>query len=172
MQDIASRLKECGLTMHPEKSKIVYCKDSNRTESYPNEQFTFLGFTFRPRAAQNKKLQYFTSFLPGASDDALKRMRQTVRGWRIHRQTPATLAELAQQCNPTIRGWWNYYGTFYQTAMRGLGQYIDRKLVRWARRKYKTLSRHKRRSEKWLRKMKNVCPQMFFHWHVAGKRVG
>jgi len=45
MQSIASRLGACGLTMHPEKSKIVYCKDSGRTGCYPHVQFTFLGFT-------------------------------------------------------------------------------------------------------------------------------
>jgi RNA-directed DNA polymerase len=168
MREIATRLAECGLTMHPEKSKIVYCKDSNRTEAYPHVQFTFLGFTFRPRKALSKQGRRFTSFLPGASEDALTRMRQTVRGWRIHRQTPALLAELAQQYNPTIRGWWNYYGAFYQTAMHDLLRYIDQKLERWARRKYKTLQRHKRRSAAWLRKMRNVHPQLFVHWSVVG----
>jgi RNA-directed DNA polymerase len=54
MQSIALRLAECGLTMHPEKSKIVYCKDSNRTKPYPHVNFTFLGFTFRPRKALSK----------------------------------------------------------------------------------------------------------------------
>ncbi|WP_332389472.1 group II intron maturase-specific domain-containing protein, partial [Burkholderia ubonensis] len=99
-------------------------------------------------------------------------MRQTVRGWKLHRQTPAKLAELAQQYNPTIRGWWNYYGAFYRTAMHKLSGYIDRKLEQWARRKYKTLTRHKRRSAEWLRKMKELFPRLFFHWHVAGNKVG
>lgn len=172
MQAIASRLKECGLTMHAEKSKVVYCRDSNRTERHPNVAFTFLGFTFRPRKAQSKQGRIFTSFLPGASNDALNRMRQTVRGWRLHRQTPAKLADLAQQCNPTIRGWWNYYGAFYQTAMHKLFNYLDQKLTRWARRKYKTLQRRKRRSVEWLGKMKEVFPDMFFHWRVTGSTVG
>src|SRR5207248_6720451 len=88
MQSIALRLAECGLTMHPEKSKIVYCKDSNRTESSPHVYFTFLGFTFQPRKALSKQRRIFTSFLPGVSKDALKRMRQTVRGWKLNR--PAT----------------------------------------------------------------------------------
>jgi RNA-directed DNA polymerase len=172
MQAIASRLEECGLTMHPEKSKIVYCKDSNRTKRHPNVNFTFLGFTFMPPKALSKQGRIFTSFLPGASNEALKRMRQTVKGWRLHRQTPGKLAELAQQCNPTIRGWWNYYGAFYRTAMYKLFKYLDRKLAQWARRKYKTLSRHQRRSEEWLGKMKDVFPDLFFHWHVAGHEVG
>jgi RNA-directed DNA polymerase len=107
MRSIAERLAECGLTMHPEKSKIVYCQDSNRTESFPHVQFTFLGFTFRPRKAMSKQHRVFTSFLPGVSADAVKRMRKVVRGWRIPRQTPATLAELAEQYNSVLRGWWN-----------------------------------------------------------------
>jgi group II intron reverse transcriptase/maturase len=167
MQAIASRLAECGLTMHPEKSKIVYCKDSNRTQAHPNVSFTFLGFTFRPRKALNRRGRLFTSFLPAVGTQAMKRMRQTVRDWRLPRQTPRTLAELAKQCNPTVRGWWNYYGAFYQSALRDFFRYIDRKLERWAQRKYKSLRRHKRRSGEWLSKMRNVYPRLFEHWRVV-----
>jgi RNA-directed DNA polymerase len=112
MQAIAARLEECGLTMHPEKSKIVYCKQNRRTGTYPQVQFAFLGFTFRPRGARDKENRLFTSFLPGVSKDALKRMRQTVRGWQLHRQTAKTLAELAQQCNSTLRGGGTTMGHF------------------------------------------------------------
>ena len=120
----------------------------------------------------SKQRRLFTSFLPGVSSDAVKRMRKVVRGWRIPRQTPATLAELAEQYNSVIRGWWEYYGTFYQTAMRELFQYIDNKLEQWARRKYKTLSRHKRRSVEWLSRVKKGCPGLFIHWRVFENRVG
>ena len=172
MQSIALRLEECGLLMHPEKSKIVYCKESKRTKVYSQVQFTFLGFTFRPRKAINKQGRIFTGFLPGASDDALKRMRKVVHGWKLHRQTPAKLTDLVQRYNPIIRGWWQYYGAFYRTSMYELFQYIDMKLEQWARRKYKTLRRHKRRSSEWLSKMKKVCPQKFTHWQVIGGAVG
>ena len=172
MQSIALRLEKCGLTMHPEKSKIVYSKDSKRTKVYPQVQFTFLGFTFRPRKAINRQGRVFSGFLPGVSEDALKRMRKTVHGWKLHRQTPGTLSDLAQRYNPIIRGWWQYYGVFYKTAMNGVFQYIDRKLQQWARRKYKTLRRHKRRSVEWLSKMKTVCPRTFTHWQVIGGTVG
>jgi len=172
MRSIACRLEECGLTMHPEKSRVVYCMDSDRTASYPHVHFTFLGFTFRPRKAIDRRRRIFTSFLPGASSDALKRMRKEVRGWRIPRQTPVTLAELAQQYNPKIRGWWNYYGAFYRTAMHKLFRYIDERLEQWARRRYKTLLRRESRSVDWLRRMKNRSPRMFLHWSVVGNQVG
>jgi RNA-directed DNA polymerase len=173
MRSIALRLEECGLTIHPDKSSIVYCKDSNRTGAYSDVQFTFLGFTFRPREALNNRYHWrFTSFLPAVSSDALKRMRQTVRDWRIHRRTSATLEDLALQCNPIIQGWWNYYGTFYQRSMLELFHYVDNKLEQWARRKYKTLSHNKQRGGHWLRKMKMVAPGMFVHWRVVGTTAG
>jgi group II intron reverse transcriptase/maturase len=170
---IALRFEECGLTMHPDKSRIVYCKDSNRTGAYPHVQFTFLGFTFRPREALNNRYHWrFTSFLPAVSSAALKRLRQTVREWRIHRRTSATLDTLAEQCNPIIQGWWNYYGAFYQRSMRDLFHYVDNKLEQWARRKYKTLAHDKRRGGQWLRKMKMVAPCTFVHWRVVGTAAG
>ena len=172
MQKIASRLEECGLTMHPEKSKIVYCKDRGRRGVYPQVEFTFLGFTFRPRRAQDKRGSIFTSFLPGVSQDALKRMREKVASWKLHRQTSTKLVDLARQCNPTIRGWWNYYGAFYRKAMDRLVRVIDQKLSLWARRKYKPLAGRYQRSAQWLGKMKQVFPQMFVHWRYEGYKVG
>jgi enamine deaminase RidA (YjgF/YER057c/UK114 family) len=110
MRSIALRLEECGLAMNPDKSGVVYCKDSNRTGAYSKVQFTFLGFTFRPREALNSRYRRrFTSFLPAVSSAALKRMRQAVRDWRIHRRTSLTLENLAQQCNPIIRNWVTKY---------------------------------------------------------------
>jgi group II intron reverse transcriptase/maturase len=172
MQSIASRLAECGLTMHPEKSKIVYCGKRSQNKAYPTVQFTFLGFTFRPRIAKDKHGRYFTSFLPAVSETALKRMRETVRGWKLHRRTPVTLEELAWQYNSTIRGWMNYYEAFYKSEMQGLYQYLDQKLMQWARRKYKTLTRHKRRSGDWLSKMKDMLPRLFVYWRARESRVG
>ena len=167
MQSIALRLAECGLTMHPDKSKVVYCKDDKRTATYPHVHFTFLGFTFRPRRAITRHNRRFTGFLPGVSTDALKRMRKEVRGWRIHRRTATTLAELAKQYNPVLRGGWNYFGEFYPSAMHSFAIYFDGKLMQWARRKYKTLERREQASVQWLIKMKNIFPRLFFYWSVT-----
>lgn len=172
MRLIASRLAECGLTIHPDKSKIVYCKDGKRTRPFPHVHFTFLGFTFRPRKATGPQRRLFIGFLPGVSNDALKRMRKEVRGWNLTRQTHVSLAALAKQYNPIIQGWWNYYGAFYRTAMFRLHEHIERALARWASRKYKALSRRRQASMQWLRKMKDADPQLFHHWRVVGNKVG
>ncbi|MGB9079430.1 MAG: group II intron maturase-specific domain-containing protein [Terracidiphilus sp.] len=99
-------------------------------------------------------------------------MRKEVRGWNLTRQTHVSLAALAKQYNPIIQGWWNYYGAFYRTAMFRLHEHIERALARWASRKYKALSRRRRASMQWLRKMKDADPQLFHHWRVVGNKVG
>ena len=171
LSGIAKRLEECRLEMHPDKSKIVYCKDSNRTAS-PEDipvQFTFLGFAFRPRQAVNPNGDRFTSFLPGASPEACKRMRGVIKSGNMQRQTPADIEELSRLYNPVLAGWWNYYGSFQPTEMRKVYELVDQKLARWARRKYKPLARHKRRSVYWLGRLAHRKPELFTHWTKLGK---
>ena len=165
---IGKRLKQCKLTLHPTKSKIVYCRDSNRQLVYPLTQFTFLGFTFRPRSAVNKDGERFTSFLPAVSNEALKSMRARIKTWRLSTRTPATLEELSRLYNPIIRGWFQYYSHFYPTQMRKLADYLQLRLGRWARRKYKRLAGHKRKSAHWLKHVAESRPYLFAHWHYFG----
>lgn len=163
-QLMGERFRACGLELHPLKTRIVYCKDSNRRGGYPHVQFTFLGFTFRPRSAVNRAGVRFTSFLPGASGEALKRMRQQIRSWHLPRQTPGTLREFSRKYGAILRGWWQYYGSFYPTAMSSVFQHFDLALCYWARRKFKTLSRHKRLSRRWLAHVARREPDLFVHW--------
>jgi hypothetical protein len=107
---ISARLKECGLELHPEKTKIVYCKDANRQGSHPNEKFDFLGYTFRPRAAVNRKGQLFCSFSPAISKKAVKKISDEIRSWQLHRRTASSIDDLAKMLNPKLRGWFNYTG--------------------------------------------------------------
>jgi len=161
---LTERLKACGLQLHPEKTRIVYCRDSNRTEDYPVTQFTFLGFTFRPRGAKARNGKLFTSFLPGVSREAQTQMRQTIRSWRLPHQTPGTLAEFSDTYNATLRGWWNYYGSFYPTAMGCVFRHFDLALELWARRKYKRLARRRTASHRWLSRVAKRESDLFVHW--------
>jgi RNA-directed DNA polymerase len=125
---IGVRLKECKLELHPEKSGVVYCKDSNRRGNCPRIRFTFLGFTFRPRRAKGRDGKRWTSFLPAVSVAAIKQMYQRIREWKIPRQTSIGLHVLATRYNTTLRGWLNYYGRFYRSAMRPIFDHFDRRL--------------------------------------------
>jgi RNA-directed DNA polymerase len=160
---IADRLESVGLKLHPDKTRIVYCKDSNRQRSYEHESFTFLGFTFRPRQARSRNGVTFTSFQPAISRDALNKISREVRGWHIHRRTRLTLSELADWINPIVRGWMQYYGRFYRTELDSLLRRINTYLVRWARKKYRRLRAFKRVKVWWAR-VTNQDPDLFAHW--------
>lgn len=166
---IDNRLRECKLEMHPEKSGIVYCKDSNRRSEYRKTSFTFLGYEFRPRIAKGRDGRIWTSFLPAISATAKKRIMQTIREWKLPRQTSVSLNELAKLYNPQIRGWMNYYRHFYRSALHRLYDHIDQKLVRWAQHKYRKLAGRQVRARAWLRKVVSRQPRLFVHWLAHGR---
>ena len=161
---LSDRFAECGLELHPDKTGYAYCKDSYRKGDWAKVQFTFLGFTFRPRTVVSRYGKKFVLFLPGASRDALKHMRQRIRSWHLPRQTPATLDDLSDRYNATLKGWWSYYGKFYPKAMHDLFYRFQEMLVFWARRKFKRLCRHKNRAFSWLKQQARSSPHLFIHW--------
>ena len=160
---IGDRMSQVGLQLHPAKTKLVYCKDGRRTGAHEHTAFTFLGFTFRARGARRKDGTVFTSFLPAVSKEALKRMGAVVRSWRLHRRTGHSLADLAALINPIIRGWQQYYGPFYRSALYGLFSRINAYLLRWIRRKYERLRAFTKAKASW-RRVTTACPALFAHW--------
>lgn len=165
-QRLIERFAACGLELHPQKTRIVYCRDDRRRGEYPITQFSFLGFTFRPRRARTRDGKLFVGFQPAASDGALKRMRHQIRRWHLPRQTPGTLAEFSAHYDATLRGWWNYYGAVYPSQMSGIFRHFDLALEYWARRKYKRLAGHRRRSHRWLSLVARKEPHRFVHWRL------
>ncbi len=161
---LAERMEQVGLRLHPDKTRIVYCKDRKRRFTYPNTSFTFLGYTFRTRKAPTgDRKGMFAAFLPAVSREALKKMGQEVRRWRINLRTTSDIAALAEWMNPVIRGWMNYYGKFYRTELDGLLRRINTYLVRWARRKFKRLRSFKK-AKRWWNSLLRRQPNLFAHW--------
>ncbi|MFC0437715.1 group II intron reverse transcriptase/maturase [Kutzneria buriramensis] len=160
---LTERMVEVGLRLHPDKTKIVYCKDSRRRGSYEHTAFTFLGYTFRPRRAQYPDGKAFTSFLPAVSAEALKAMGQRLRSWRIHMRVRDDLDQLAGWLNPVVAGWMNYYGRFYRSQLYPVLRRINTYLMRWARKKYKRLRSFKRRKA-WWGGLLDREPGLFRHW--------
>lgn len=167
MRKLKQRLGECGLEMHPEKSRIVYCRDINRQQTYPVTQFTFLGYTFRPRKAVDKYGRVYVNFAPAASREALTVMRQTVRGWHLQLKCNKSLTDLSNMFNPVLRGWMNYYGRFYASALRPLWTNVNEYLSRWLRRKYKHLAKHRRRALRAVSRLASRSPKAFVHWEAG-----
>jgi hypothetical protein len=156
-------MEQVGLRLHPAKTRIVYCKDGDRRGSHEHTSFTFLGFTFRARAARGKNGKKFTSFLPAVSKDALAKMSAEVRRWRLHLRTWHTMGSLAREINPVVRGWMQYYGAFYRSALLPLLRRINAYLMRWLRKKHKRLRGRKKAQEAWTRAV-TTRPRFFAHW--------
>jgi len=163
---IGDRMEQVGLRLHPDKTKIVYCKDQRRRLDYEQTAFTFLGFTFRTRTARGKSGALFASFQPAISNDAQKKISEQIRRWRLHRKIGLTLADLAQWINPVVRGWMQYYGAFYRSALYPLLSRINAYLMRWARKKYKRLRTIKKAAACWQR-ITRQYPRLFAHWAWA-----
>lgn len=160
---VAVRMEEVGLRLHPDKTRIVYCKDSNRRGKHEHTSFTFLGYTFRPRKARRKDGTKFTSFLPAISPEALKAKSARLRELRIHRHTNLTLEDLAGWLNPIVAGWMRYYGRYYRSALYPLLRRVNVYVRRWAGKKYKRLRTYKRFKQWWVRLLKRE-PGLFAHW--------
>lgn len=168
LESIKRRLGRCRLEVHPEKTKIVYCKDDDRRGGHAHEKFNFLGYTFRPRRSKNRWGKFFISFTPAVSNEAAKKMRQQMWHWDINLRSDKAIDDLARMWNPVLRGWIQYFGRFYKSAVYPVFRHFNGLLVRWAMRKYKRLRRHRLRAERWLGGIARREPWLFAHWHLLG----
>jgi RNA-directed DNA polymerase len=167
LRKLAERFRQCGLELHPDKTRLIYCRDINRPAEYPTTQFTFLGYTFRPRKAVDKYGQVYVNFAPAVARDALRVMRQTIRGWHLQLKSDKTIADLSSMFNPILRGWMSYYSRFHGSAMFAVWRHVNMYLVRWLMRKHKPLARHKRRARNALGKLAAASTRAFVHWELG-----
>ena len=168
LERLRHRFEACGLELHPEKTKIVYCKDSARKGNHDIQQFDFLGYTFRARSVQNRRQgNIFMSFTPAVSKSALKAMRTKLRKLRVRCRADMSIHQIAKWLNPMIYGWINYYARFHKSAMKAIGRHLNLILVTWIRRKYKSLQRHKVRACQFMEGLAKRMPHLFAHWKAG-----
>ena len=174
LKAIGERFAQCGLELHPGKTRIVYCKDYRRRGKYEHLSFDFLGYTFRPRGAKGRSGKRFTGFLPAISGKAAQTIRTTIRQWRIATsRSHQRLEDVARLVNPSVRGWLNYYGRFYRSRCVGvLRQHFNWTLTAWGRRKFKRLRGRKRASLRWLQRIERRDPKLFALWELAAQPQG
>ena len=165
---IRGRFEQCGLELHPTKTRIVYCKDDDRPGTFEHIKFDFLGYTFQPRRAKNRWGKFFVSFLPAISTKAAMAIRQTIRSWRMaSTRSNQCLEDLAKFTNPVVRGWLNYYGRFYRSKCVQVLRHLNVALAAWVRRKYKRFRRRERASMHWLGCIARRDPKLFVLWALG-----
>lgn len=167
LSELQARFTECGLLLHPQKTRVVYCRDTKRSQDFENVAFDFLGFSFHARTAQDRRGTLFAGFQPAISRAAMRRMAREIRMLQINRRTQLSLPEVAGLLNAKVRGWISYFGGFYPTPLKRFLVRIDLRLGAWARRKYKPLRGHRRQSWAWLKRWREREPGLFVHWEYV-----
>ncbi len=157
------RFSECGLSLHPEKTKIAYCKSSNNKGSYPVVSFDFLGHSFKPRKSKNRRGVFFVAFSPAISQKSSKVIRGKIESWRVFRRSKTDLAMIASYSRAKVQGWMNYYGQYGYAEFKRVLNYLNEELIRWAKRKYKRL-KSKRQAVRWLKGVRSREANLFVHW--------
>lgn len=166
---IRKRMTECKLELHPEKTKIIYCK-RNYKEKLPNKpehtSFDFLGFTFRPRRVKTKRGKFITGFRPGISKKSQSKIWDSLRKMKLHRFVTKTIVQLGniQYLNLKIRGWINYYGKFRLSDLRNVFRVLNHRLLKWVKNKYKRFRNQTAKARQWLRNVAIQFPYLFEHW--------
>ncbi|MGK5088233.1 group II intron reverse transcriptase/maturase [Bdellovibrionota bacterium FG-2] len=163
------RFRSCGLELHPDKTKVAYCKDIHRPKEHEHIQFDFLGYTFRPRKSKDRFGRIFTNFAPGMSGKAATAIRQEIRSWRIQLKSDKSIEDLAKMFAPKIRGWVNYYCRFHKSAFHGTADHLNNAIKRWVMRKYKKLKDHPRKAGYWVGGVAHRQPHLFPHWGIGFK---
>lgn len=165
LEVLRERFAECGLELHPDKTKIIYCKDGSRKDKYSNTSFDFLGYTFKRRIAKNtKRNSIFVNFSPAVSKSAIKSMRAKTKRMNWRNRTDLSLEEIANRYNPILLGWLSYYGKYYRSGMYPVWRHFNKTLVAWAMRKYKHFGGHKTRASLFIENIAEKQPKLFAHW--------
>jgi RNA-directed DNA polymerase len=169
LAELGERFKECKLEIHPEKTKIVYCRNGNRKEAHEsNTRFEFLGYEFRARGAENRKTkEIFTGFLPAISPKAKKAITAKIRKLNVRNRSDLSLEEIATWINPMIQGWMNYYGKYTKSALDTVFQRLNGTLTRWSMKKYKKLTNRKAYAATCMKKIAEKRKYLFAHWRAG-----
>ena len=168
LEKIRERMTDCGLELHPEKTKLVYCRDYRRQGNYTTVKFDFLGYSFQPRTTKSKKTgNLFLGFDCAISINSKKRIADKMEELNIVGLTFKSIVGVAQFLNPFIRGWVNYYGKFRKHEMNSIFQLLRKRLVRWARKRYKRYKTSLNRAYNWLEIVQKQFPALFYHWQIG-----
>ena len=164
---LKKRMQMCGLEIHPEKSKIVYCQRNNEKIDGEDTSFTFLGYCFRPRLTKSRNGQYFMGFTPAVSAESAAAFREKIR-LEIQNSNTTDIIALSKSLNPIICGWYNYFGKYCSSeAFRKGINYVNLKLVRWLERTRKSVRRSLTKAQHLLHRIAMSNQEMFYHWKVG-----
>ena len=162
------RMKACGLELHPEKTKQVYCRDYRRQNTYETVKFDFLGYSFQPRSTKSKQTgKLFLGFDCAISISSKKRIADKLEDLKIDRLNFKSIVGVSLYLEPFIRGWINYYGKYRITELKPVFLLLRQRLVWWARKRYKRYKTNMVKAYRWLDRVQKQFPNLFYQWRYG-----
>jgi len=158
-----NRFNECGLQLHPTKTKISYCKGGRNKGDHEDVSFDFLGYTFRPRWIKTRQGYQGLLFIAAVSQKSAKRIRQEINRWPWKYWRQKELTDIRKYCQSRLRGWLTYYGLFGKSIIRNVLFHFDKRLSRWAKAKYKQLKTLMQAARR-INRSRRMNPDWFPHW--------
>jgi RNA-directed DNA polymerase len=116
------------------------------------------------------KGKFFINFSPAVSNKAAKAMRDTIPSWNLPRRSDKAIEDRSRRFNPILRGWLQYYGRYYGSALYPTRRALDRDLALWAKSKYQKLRQQPRRATHWIAPISRRDPELFAHWQMGVRR--
>jgi len=166
LERLKKRLAECRLEVHPDKTRIVYCRSDSNPERHEHESFDFLGYTFRRRLVRSSVGKYFNGFTPAVSKSAAQKFRDRMRELR-EKGKMTTPEELARILNPVIRGWMDYFSRYTPSEAKDVLNFVNQLLARWLRRRYRRIRGSLQGAFRWLFLIYRTSPDLFYHWQMG-----
>ena len=163
---LQSRLEECNLSVHPDKTSIVYCKDYRRMETGKKVKFDFLGFSFRPMGKPSTRGGMFLGFDCEISKKSYSRILKEIRDMRFHRWAKSW-QDLARLLNGKIRGWVQYYDKFSNRSLSIIFHHLHLRLIKWIMNYFKRFNSSVKRAAFYLKHIYRRYPTLFYHWEIG-----
>jgi hypothetical protein len=95
------------------------------------------------------------------------RIFEQIREMKIPRMRCNSIVGIAHHLNPKLRGWIRYFGKYRGYSLSKVFYILRIKLVRWARYRYKRYRYNLTKAYKWLDRVRDQYPSLFYHWYVG-----
>ena len=166
LDKIKTRLNACNLSVHPDKTVIVYCKDYRRNLKGKKTKFDFLGFSFHPMSKKSNRGGMFLGFDCEASKKSYSKIVGTISNLGFDRWAK-TWQEIALLLNDKIRGWVQYYDKYRYRTLKNVFHRFHNRLVKWLVTRFKRFKRSRKKAFNYLKYVHKTYPYLFYHWRIG-----
>jgi group II intron reverse transcriptase/maturase len=163
---IKERLSQCNLSIHPDKTNVVYCKDYRRNLTGKKVKFDFLGFSFRPESKPSKHGGMFLGYDCEISKKSYSKIVDELKRLRFH-VWAESWQHIADVLNSKIRGWVQYYDKFRYRTLTKVFHRLHLRLMKWIMNRFKRFKTSRKRALNYLKFIHRKYSYLFYHWSIG-----